>query len=82
MTYNLADFPVETIAAHGIEAQHPDEFVMHLHDVASGAVCAAVRNQRKALTQPPRTVRELLDTFLANGLVGTVARLEGMQELL
>jgi hypothetical protein len=82
VTYNLADFLVEIIAAHGIEAQHPDEFVMHLHDLASGAVCAAVRDQRKALTHPPRTVRELLDTFRASGLVGTVARLESMQDLL
>lgn len=82
VTHNLADFPGETIAAHGIEAQHPDEFVMHLHDLSSGAVCAAVRDQRKALTHPPRTVRELLHTFLASGLVGTVARLESMQDLL
>jgi hypothetical protein len=34
------------------------------------------------LRNPPRTVRELLDTFLSLGLAGTVARLESMQELL
>jgi predicted nucleic acid-binding protein len=82
VTYNLDDFPAETITSHGIEVQHPDEFIMHLHDLASGAVCAAVRDQRQALTHPPRTVRELLDTFPASGLVGTVARLESMQDLL
>lgn len=80
VTYNLADFPVESIAAHGIEAQHPDEFVMHLHDLAPGAVCAAVRDQREALQNPAKSVRELLDIFLALGLASTVGRLEGVRE--
>jgi predicted nucleic acid-binding protein len=82
VTYNLTDFPPAALASHGIEAQHPDDFVSHLHDLASAAVCTAVRSQREALKNPPRSVRELLDTFLSLGLAGTVARLETMQELL
>lgn len=82
VTYNLKDFPSEALVSHGIEAQHPDEFVSHLHDLAPAAVCAAVRAQREALKHPPRSVRELLDTFLSFGLAGIVARLESMQELL
>ena len=82
VTYNLKDFPQAALASHGMEAQHPDDFVSHLHDLAPAAVCAAVRGQREALKNPPRTVRELLDTFLSLGLAGTVARLESMQELL
>ena len=30
VTYNLSDFPVETLGQYGIEAQHPDEFITHL----------------------------------------------------
>jgi hypothetical protein len=82
VTYNLADFPAVALQPHGIEAQHPDEFVSHLFDLSPGAVCAAVRDQRCALTRPARSVRELLDTFLSLGLTSTVAALETMQEVL
>ena len=82
VTYNLKDFPAEQLVPYGIEVQHPDEFVAHLLDLAPGAVCAAVRDQRQALRNPPRSVRELLDTFLSLGLASTVSALESMQELL
>jgi hypothetical protein len=65
VTYNLRDFPEETLAAYGIEAQHPDEFVSHLFDLDPGVVCAAVRDQRESLKNPPVSVDELLNEFLA-----------------
>lgn len=82
VTYNLADFPPDALDPYGIAAQHPDEFIGHLFDLSPGAVCAAVRDQRLALTRPARSVSELLDTFLSLGLAGTVAVLEPMQDLL
>lgn len=33
VTYNLTDFPQAALASHGIEAQHPNEFVSHLHNL-------------------------------------------------
>jgi hypothetical protein len=82
VTYNLKDFPAEGIAPYGIEAQHPDEFVSHLFDLAPGAVCGAVRDQRLALVRPVRSLQELLDTFLGLGLARTVSMLETMREVL
>lgn len=82
VTYNVTDFPPEALDPYGIAAQHPDEFVGHLFDLSPGAVCAAVRDQRLALTRPARSVRELLDTFLSLRLAGTVSALESMQDLL
>lgn len=82
VTYNLADFPHEALDPYGIAAEHPDEFIGHLFDLSPAAVCAAVRDQRLALTRPARSVRELLDTFLSLGLAGTVAALETMQDVL
>ncbi len=82
VTYNLADFPKGALDPYGISAQHPDEFVMHLFDLSPAAVCAAVRDQRLALSRPTRSAGELLDTFLSLGLAGTVAALEPMQDLL
>ncbi|MGH8700316.1 MAG: PIN domain-containing protein, partial [Burkholderiales bacterium] len=66
----------------GIEAQHPDEFVSHLFDLDPGAVCAAVRDQRESLKNPPFSVSELLNEFLARELAETVAQLKSMQQLL
>lgn len=82
VTFNLKDFPVAALAPYGIEAQHPDEFVAHLFDLAPGAVCGAVRDQRLALKAPPRSARQLLDTFLSLGLASTVSALDTMQEVL
>lgn len=82
VTYNLKHFPVEALAPYGIEAQHPDEFVVHLFDLDPGAVCAAVRDQRGGLKNPPLSVDELLTEFLARELAETVAQLRTMQQLL
>jgi predicted nucleic acid-binding protein len=82
VTYNLRHFPEEILAAYGIEAQHPDEFVSHLFDLDPGAVCAAVRDQRESLKNPPLAVDELLNEFLVRELVETVAQLQTMRQLL
>jgi hypothetical protein len=82
VTYNIKDFPLDQLRPYGIEAQHPDEFVMHLLDLSPGAVYSAVRSQRQMLKNPPRSVREFLDTLLLLGLASTVAALEPMHELL
>lgn len=75
VTCNLKDFPLETLAHYGIEAQHPDEFVRHLFDLAPVLVVDAVRDQQEALTRPPVTMTELLNTFERVGLAETVAEL-------
>lgn len=82
VTFNLKDFPAQKLDPYGIQAQHPDDFLTHLIDLSSSAVCAAVRDQRAALKNPPYSVRQLLDTFLTFGLAGTVAALEPMALLL
>jgi hypothetical protein len=43
VTYNLKDFPAETLARFDIEALHPDDFLVSLLDQAPGMVCAAER---------------------------------------
>ena len=41
VTMNLKDFPAKTLAPYGIEAQHPDTFIMYLieHHVPHRAGC-------------------------------------------
>lgn len=82
VTFNLKDFPNEVLEPFGIEAQHPDEFLTHLLDLAPGGVCAAVKNQRAALKNPPKSVEELLATLEQQQLPETVARLREFAELL
>ncbi len=75
VTFNLKDFPVERLAAYGVEARHPDDFVFDLLDLAPGAVLSAVNAQLAGLKNPPQTVEQLLDTLRSQGLGQTVARL-------
>jgi predicted nucleic acid-binding protein len=76
VTFNVRDFPADVLGPKGIEAQHPGDFIRHLIDLNAGAVVAAVRAQRAMLKKPPRTARELLDTFLQQQLPASVAALE------
>lgn len=82
VTYNVKDFPAESLSRFQIDALHPDEFIAHQFDLNPPKVAKAVKNQRAALTNPPRSVRDLLDTFLSLGLACTVSALEDMQDLL
>lgn len=82
VTFNLKDFPNPYLASFGIEAQHPDEFVSHLIDLAPGAVCAAAKRQREGLRSPPKSVEEYLDALSRQRLPDTVMRLSEFRHLL
>ena len=82
VTFNLADFPGETLARFGIEAIHPDDFLLGLLNAAPGAVCDAIKRQRENLRNPPKTVEELLNTLESQGLPEAVARLRQSANLL
>jgi hypothetical protein len=75
VTFNLKDFPAQVLKPLGIESQSPDDFVLDLIDSSPGAVAAIVGAQAASLKSPPRTLQQLLDTLLTNGLPRSVARL-------
>ena len=72
VTFNLKDFPAETLRPYNLTAQHPDDFILDLLDLQPALVCQAVANQRRTLKNPPKTVDEYLDTLLKQGLTQTV----------
>lgn len=82
ITFNLSDFPPESVEIYGIEAQHPDEFISHLIDLASPLVYKAIQEIQTRLKNPPRTINELLKTYEDLGLIKTVAALRFYQDLL
>jgi predicted nucleic acid-binding protein len=75
VTSNLRDFPSDKLAPYGVEAQHPDDFVLGLIDLAPGAIASIVVQQASALKHPPHSPAELLGTLREQGLVRSVARL-------
>lgn len=75
VTMNVRDFPAEVLNPLGIDAQHPDEFILHLLDLAPGAVVAAAQRHRQSLKNPPKTVDEYLETLERQGLTQTVSTL-------
>ena len=75
VTCNLADFPPEALNTFDIEAQHPDEFILHLLDLTPGLVIEAAHNHRTSLKNPPKTVEEYLDSLESQGLTQTASAL-------
>jgi hypothetical protein len=81
VTYNLADFPQETLSKFGIVSQHPDDFIVGLIELAPNQVCLAAKRQRASLKEPPKTVDEFLATLEVQGLAQTVSVLRDYSDL-
>jgi predicted nucleic acid-binding protein len=75
VTFNLKDFPTRILEPHGIQAQHPDEFICELLDDHLEAVLTAMRTVRNRLRNPPRNAKEYLERLAQQDLKSTVARL-------
>jgi len=78
VTFNLKDFPAETLAEYDIEPKHPDEFLIDTMDLAQGSVAQAIAEQAAACKSPPQTIHQLLDTLREQRLAQSVARLRGL----
>lgn len=75
VTCNLIDFPPQALQRFDIEAQHPDEFILQLFDVAPASVVEAAQNHRASLKNPPKTVAEYLSSLELQGLPRTASAL-------
>ena len=64
------DFPAETAAYYGIEIQHPDEFLIHVLDLAPGAVLEALQRLRQSLKNPPVAIEQYLARLEQHELSG------------
>ena len=82
VTQNLKDFPNESLASYGIEAQHPDEFLSNHLNLAPGIFCSSVQKVRRRLRNPPYSVDQYLENLIQCGLVATVAELKTFAQLL
>jgi predicted nucleic acid-binding protein len=82
VTFNLKDFPAEQLPKWEIEAQHPDEFLVHQFHLAQPVFLQAVKTVRHRLRNPPKSVDDYLDTLRAEGLLATVRAIEPFDQLI
>ena len=82
VTANLSDFPEEVLKSFGIQAQHPDDFVLHLLDLNATEVCEAAKMQRESLKKPPLSKADFLNSLERQGLKKTVDALRAFIDLI
>lgn len=75
VTFNLRDFPVSALQAHGIEAQHPDDFLLRVIASNPLVVRETVETHQQALQNPPKTPAEYFATLSNQDLRKTVVAL-------
>lgn len=68
ITFNLKHFPTGFLNPYGIQACHPDDFVMGLLGARPNTVKAAIDQVRARLRKPPVTPEEYLVTLRQQGL--------------
>lgn len=82
ITMNLRDFPEQVLAPFGIEAIHPDEFLIAQMDLDHLGMLAAFKRQRERLRRPEMVPEAFADAMARNGLVATAQRLREAADLI
>jgi len=82
LTYNLKDFPQQSLSAYGIAAKHPDIFLSHLIDLGPNIVCSAIKRLRTNLKSPPINVPQYLKVLEKQSLKKTIEKLNSLSDLL
>ena len=82
VTFNLKDFPEQTVALHGVEVLHPDDFLVAQFDLAQIAVLTIVKSVRKRLKNPPRSADEFISMLEALGLPQFCSLLRQAEDLI
>ncbi|GAB6091389.1 PIN domain-containing protein [Spirochaeta dissipatitropha] len=82
VTYNLKDFPKESLQEFGIEAIHPDDFLLAQFHLNTGVFIRAVQKMRQRLKNPPKTARELLEILGKQTLPETIRALIEFEDVI
>ena len=64
VTFNLGDFPAEALAPFGVEALHPDDFLLNQLDLHPIAALKAIRAMRARWRQPQLSALDLATATL------------------
>ena len=63
VTFNLADFPPAALAPYGMEAQHPDDFMLNQLDLNPIAALKSIKAMRARWRNPQLTANDLAREF-------------------
>jgi PIN domain len=76
VTYNLSDFPANSLEPHNINAAHPDTFLCALMGDHPREFLQTLRGHRLALKNPPKSTQDYIDTLKVNRLFELALRVE------
>ncbi|MCB1907275.1 MAG: PIN domain-containing protein [Rhodocyclaceae bacterium] len=82
VTANLKDFPDDVLACFGIEAVHPDTFIISQWDLFQVQTIAAFKTMRAGWRRPEATAEDFAAAFDRGGLPATALRLRDAAELI
>lgn len=82
VTTNLKDFPADVLSSFGIEAQHPDEFLMHQRDLNHDRFLESAKRIRARLVQRPLTAEQYIDSLRRCQLVLVADALHAVRRLI
>lgn len=76
VTSNLKDFPVEVLAKHNIEPQHPDDFIMNQLELRPFEALEVIKKVRARMNNPAYSAHELVEMIKKSGLPQTAQHLK------
>jgi predicted nucleic acid-binding protein len=82
VTANLKHFPRQTLEPFGIEALHPDQFIINQWDLDQLAAVAAFKRMRTRWKKPEATPEDFAQAMERGGLPATAQRLRDAAELI
>jgi hypothetical protein len=82
VTLNLKDFPSDVLRPYGLEAIHPDDFLVAQLDLDPITALAAFRDMRLRKKNPPLDAEQFAHALERNGLVSTANWLREAAELI
>jgi predicted nucleic acid-binding protein len=82
VTFNIKHFPADALARHGIEAQHPDDFVMNQLQLQELVAIEAIKRMRARWKNPERSASELIAALEKRGLPPSAAHLKQAEALI
>jgi hypothetical protein len=82
VTFNLGDFPAEALAPFGVEAQHPDDFLLNQLDLNPIAALKSIKAMRARWRNPQLTALDLAAAIEKLQLPMVASRLREVAELI
>jgi len=76
VTFNLQDFPDTILGTYGVQAVHPDRFLLGLYNEGPELFLRGLAEHRASLRSPSKTTAQYISTLKAVGLKRLVLRLE------